>query len=60
MTQTAVITGGTGGMGIATAKILGTDHRINDLRMRQIGLYHFLTPEENSLTGTEVTTLESR
>ena len=28
MTQTAVITGGTGGMGIATAKILGLDHRI--------------------------------
>lgn len=28
MTQTAVITGGTGGMGIATARILGRDHRI--------------------------------
>lgn len=28
MTQTAVITGGTGGMGIATALILGKDHRI--------------------------------
>jgi NAD(P)-dependent dehydrogenase (short-subunit alcohol dehydrogenase family) len=28
MTNTAVITGGTGGMGTATAKILGTDHRI--------------------------------
>lgn len=28
MTQTAVISGGTGGMGIATARILGRDHRI--------------------------------
>jgi NAD(P)-dependent dehydrogenase (short-subunit alcohol dehydrogenase family) len=28
MTRTAVITGGTGGMGRATARILGTDHRI--------------------------------
>ncbi len=28
MTQTAVITGGSGGMGIATAKLLGADHRI--------------------------------
>jgi NAD(P)-dependent dehydrogenase (short-subunit alcohol dehydrogenase family) len=28
MTQTAVITGGTGGMGLATARILGRDHRI--------------------------------
>jgi len=28
MTQTALITGGTGGMGIATARILGRDHRI--------------------------------
>ncbi|RFA08121.1 oxidoreductase [Subtercola boreus] len=28
MTKTAVITGGTGGMGMATARILGTDHRI--------------------------------
>lgn len=28
MTRTAVITGGTGGMGIATANILGRDHRI--------------------------------
>lgn len=28
MTQTAVITGGAGGMGLATAKLLGADHRI--------------------------------
>ncbi|MHA7210458.1 SDR family NAD(P)-dependent oxidoreductase [Arthrobacter sp. MDT1-65] len=28
MTQTALITGGTGGMGLATARILGRDHRI--------------------------------
>jgi NAD(P)-dependent dehydrogenase (short-subunit alcohol dehydrogenase family) len=28
MTRTVVITGGTGGMGMATAKILGQDHRI--------------------------------
>jgi NAD(P)-dependent dehydrogenase (short-subunit alcohol dehydrogenase family) len=28
MTQTAVITGGAGGMGLATAKILGRDHRV--------------------------------
>ena len=28
MTQTAVITGGSGGMGIATAKLLGQNHRI--------------------------------
>ncbi|MGA8788138.1 MAG: SDR family oxidoreductase [Paenarthrobacter sp.] len=28
MTKSAIITGGTGGMGIATAKILGKDHRI--------------------------------
>ena len=28
MTQTAVITGGTGGMGLATAEILGRDHRV--------------------------------
>jgi NAD(P)-dependent dehydrogenase (short-subunit alcohol dehydrogenase family) len=28
MTQTVVITGGAGGMGLATAKILGTDHRV--------------------------------
>lgn len=28
MAQTAVITGGTGGMGLATARILGRDHRI--------------------------------
>ncbi|WP_166867789.1 MULTISPECIES: SDR family oxidoreductase [unclassified Salinibacterium] len=28
MANTAVITGGTGGMGLATAKILGRDHRI--------------------------------
>lgn len=28
MTRTAVITGGTGGMGMATARILGADHRI--------------------------------
>jgi NAD(P)-dependent dehydrogenase (short-subunit alcohol dehydrogenase family) len=28
MTRTAVITGGTGGMGLATARILGRDHRI--------------------------------
>ncbi|MFF1875583.1 SDR family NAD(P)-dependent oxidoreductase [Kitasatospora herbaricolor] len=28
MTRTAVITGGTGGMGRATAKLLGTDHRV--------------------------------
>jgi NAD(P)-dependent dehydrogenase (short-subunit alcohol dehydrogenase family) len=28
MTQTAVITGGTGGMGVATAKLLGRDHRV--------------------------------
>ncbi|MFE4834562.1 SDR family NAD(P)-dependent oxidoreductase [Arthrobacter sp. NPDC056691] len=28
MTQTTVITGGTGGMGLATARILGRDHRI--------------------------------
>ncbi|MES2172005.1 MAG: SDR family oxidoreductase [Actinomycetota bacterium] len=28
MTRTAIITGGTGGMGIATARILGADHRI--------------------------------
>lgn len=28
MTQTALITGGTGGMGLATARILGSDHRI--------------------------------
>ena len=28
MTQTALITGGTGGMGLATARILGQDHRI--------------------------------
>lgn len=28
MTKTAVITGGAGGMGLATAKILGGDHRI--------------------------------
>ena len=39
MTKTAVITGGTGGMGIATAKILGTDHRIvlADLDQARIG-----------------------
>lgn len=28
MTRTAVITGGTGGMGMATARILGRDHRV--------------------------------
>jgi NAD(P)-dependent dehydrogenase (short-subunit alcohol dehydrogenase family) len=28
MARTAVITGGTGGMGLATAKVLGLDHRI--------------------------------
>lgn len=28
MTKTAVITGGTGGMGLATARILGRDHRV--------------------------------
>lgn len=28
MTKTAVITGGAGGMGLATAKILGRDHRV--------------------------------
>lgn len=28
MTRTAIITGGTGGMGRATAKLLGTDHRV--------------------------------
>ncbi|WP_217465678.1 SDR family NAD(P)-dependent oxidoreductase [Candidatus Frankia nodulisporulans] len=28
MTRTAVITGGTGGMGLATARILGKDHRV--------------------------------
>jgi NAD(P)-dependent dehydrogenase (short-subunit alcohol dehydrogenase family) len=28
MTQTALITGGTGGMGLATARILGRDHRV--------------------------------
>lgn len=28
MTRTALITGGTGGMGLATARILGNDHRI--------------------------------
>ncbi|MBB2943345.1 NAD(P)-dependent dehydrogenase (short-subunit alcohol dehydrogenase family) [Actinoplanes lutulentus] len=28
MTQTAIITGGAGGMGLATAKILGSDHRV--------------------------------
>ncbi|WP_281181820.1 hypothetical protein [Nocardia vaccinii] len=28
MTQTAVITGGTGGMGLAPAEILGRDHRV--------------------------------
>lgn len=28
MTQTAVITGGAGGMGLATAEILGRDHRV--------------------------------
>ncbi len=28
MTQTAVITGGAGGMGLATAKLLGKDHRV--------------------------------
>jgi NAD(P)-dependent dehydrogenase (short-subunit alcohol dehydrogenase family) len=28
MTRTAVITGGAGGMGLATAKILGRDHRV--------------------------------
>lgn len=28
MTRTAVITGGTGGMGVATARLLGLDHRV--------------------------------
>lgn len=28
MTETAIITGGAGGMGLATAKIMGADHRI--------------------------------
>ncbi|WP_375405838.1 SDR family NAD(P)-dependent oxidoreductase [uncultured Amnibacterium sp.] len=28
MTQTAVITGGAGGMGLATAKLMGKDHRV--------------------------------
>lgn len=37
-TQTAVITGGTGGMGLATAKMLGRDHRIvlADLNQQRI------------------------
>ncbi|MFJ8539482.1 SDR family NAD(P)-dependent oxidoreductase [Streptomyces sp. NPDC093591] len=28
MTKTAIVTGGAGGMGLATAKILGSDHRV--------------------------------
>ncbi|RZU62760.1 SDR family oxidoreductase [Zhihengliuella halotolerans] len=38
MKQTAIITGGTGGMGLATARILGRDHRvvIADLNQRRL------------------------
>jgi len=38
MKQTAIITGGTGGMGLATARILGRDHRvvIADLDQRRL------------------------